>query len=125
ELVKQCRLRFLLGSHHRQSSQSIRELNQQIMPRSSISFSTKSAPCRPSLLAKRMTALGWQQPPRHDVANDCFEPTLTNAALSTNDGFDQGQKTSRFIAWAYVNKIAMCFVCQRSSDIPLINPIQE
>ncbi|WP_207775256.1 hypothetical protein, partial [Falsiruegeria mediterranea] len=63
ELVKQCRLRFLLGSHHRQSSQSIRELNQQIMPRSSISFSTKSALSRHQSseigIALVASALGW------------------------------------------------------------------
>ncbi|WP_207775224.1 hypothetical protein, partial [Falsiruegeria mediterranea] len=67
ELVKQCRLRFLLGSHHRQSSQSIRELNQQIMPRSSISFSTKSAlnghsPRNASMTAMRRTSRSLRTP---------------------------------------------------------------
>jgi hypothetical protein len=41
ELIKQSRLRLLLWSHHRQSSSSLEELNQQIELRSRESFSTK------------------------------------------------------------------------------------
>ncbi|WP_240311374.1 MULTISPECIES: hypothetical protein [Roseobacteraceae] len=43
ELVKQCRLRFLPRSHHRQSSPQLQELNQQFSPQSRKSFSTKYA----------------------------------------------------------------------------------
>jgi hypothetical protein len=51
EFVKQRRLRFLLWSHHRKPSRSIRELNQQFRPQSSMSFSTKSAHCVKKLFA--------------------------------------------------------------------------
>jgi hypothetical protein len=40
ELIEQRRLRFLPRSHHRSSSRPLRELNQQVMRRSSRSFST-------------------------------------------------------------------------------------
>lgn len=33
-----------------------------------------------------------------------LEPRVTDAARRTNDGFDQGQKTSHFIAWIKLNK---------------------
>jgi len=39
-----------------------------------------------------------------DAPNVSFEPRITDAARRTNDGFDQGQKTSRFIAWAHAKK---------------------
>ncbi len=44
ELVEQNRLSFLLGSHQRQSSSSLSELNPRLTRRSSSSFSTKQSP---------------------------------------------------------------------------------
>ncbi|MEP0047565.1 MAG: hypothetical protein ABJE87_07255, partial [Roseobacter sp.] len=56
ELIKQCCLRFLPWSHHRQIPQFSKELNQRMASRSRKSFSTQSAQtCRSLRLQKAKT----------------------------------------------------------------------
>ena len=38
------------------------------------------------------------------AANGRNEPRVIDAARRTSDSFEQGQKTSRFIAWTYMKK---------------------
>ena len=52
----------------------------------------------------KWTSGGSERTFNQSAANGRNEPILTNAARRTNDGFDQWQKTTRFIAWICVKK---------------------
>ena len=58
----------------------------------------------------------WQD--RCDAANGSKEPRVTDAARRTNDGFDQGQKTSRLIAWTYVKKKQRSLFANGARTVP-------